>query len=136
MLNNYFSSYSTTGRIDVPLLLIDDEADNASINTLKNPNETTRINGLIRDILGKFNKSSYIGYTATPFANIFIHPESHEEMENADLFPSDYIYALEAPTNYIGPSKIFGDASDEISQTMVNIIDDYENFIPLKDQKI
>ena len=135
MLNNYFSNYSKNGKIDVPLLLIDDEADNASINTSKKPNETTTINRLIRDVLGKFNKSSYIGYTATPFANIFIQPNSQEEMENADLFPSDYIYALEAPTNYIGPNKIFGDDNDEISETMVNIINDYENFIPLKDPK-
>lgn len=70
-----------------PLLLIDDEADNASINTKKNPNETTTINRQIRQILQMFQKRSYVGYTATPFANIFINPESETDEFGDDLFP-------------------------------------------------
>lgn len=96
------------GKIDMPLLLIDDEADNASINT-KEDNSPTAINKHIRTILGMFTSSSYIAVTATPFANIFILPEKTEEMQNDDLFPSNYIYALDAPTNYIGCNEIFGD---------------------------
>lgn len=66
------------GHIDLPLLLIDDEADNASINTKKNPGETTAINKAIRDLLALFTRSSYVGFTATPFANIFIDPSSND----------------------------------------------------------
>ena len=68
------------------MLLIDDEADNASINTNKADKNPTRINGYIRDIISLFNRSAYVGYTATPFANIFI------PLDDSDLFPRDFIY--------------------------------------------
>jgi hypothetical protein len=95
------------GRIDVPMLLIDDEADNASINTRSNPNETTAINKAIRDLLALFRRSSYVGFTATPFANIFIGPTSTDEMLGDDLFPRDFIHMLEAATNYVAMDRIF-----------------------------
>ena len=114
------------------LLLIDDEADNASINTSGDKTRVTRINEGIRDLLVKFEKSSYIGYTATPFANIFIDPDTEEEMEKQDLFPSDYIKVLEPPSNYIGPEKIFLD--EDISERAVRIVDDYAVFSSEKDE--
>lgn len=95
------------GRIDLPLLLIDDEADNASINTRQNPNETTAINRAIRDLLGLFRRSSYVGFTATPFANIFIDPSSTDEMLGDDLFPRDFIHVQEPPSNYVGMNLLF-----------------------------
>ncbi|KAB0498963.1 Z1 domain-containing protein [Pseudomonas vancouverensis] len=99
----------SSGKIDLPLLLVDDEADNASINT--SPKKATAINSGIRTLLNIFPKSSYVGFTATPFANVFINPETTNEMEGDDLFPRDFIYALDAPTNYLGASAIFGDES-------------------------
>ena len=95
------------GRIDLPLLLIDDEADNASINTKSRPAETTAINRAIRDLLTLFTRSSYVGFTATPFANIFIDPDTTDEMIADDLFPRDFIHLLEPPTNYVGMNQIF-----------------------------
>ncbi|MGB9649853.1 MAG: Z1 domain-containing protein [Stellaceae bacterium] len=95
------------GKIDVPMFLIDDEADNASINTRPNPTETTAINKAIRDLLKIFRRSSYVGFTATPFANIFIDPASTDEMLGDDLFPSDFIHVLEPPNNYIGMNLLF-----------------------------
>src|SRR3984885_7713652 len=95
------------GKIDLPLLLIDDEADNASINTRQNPNETTAINRAIRDLLSLFKRSSYVGFTATPFANIFVDPSSTDDMLGDDLFPRDFIHVLEPPTNYIGMQMLF-----------------------------
>ena len=100
---------SSEGSIDLPLLLIDDEADNASVNT--NPAKATAINGAIRGLLKLFPRSTYVGFTATPFANVFINPDSQEEMLGDDLFPRDFVYALDAPTNYFGAAKIFGDDS-------------------------
>jgi hypothetical protein len=67
-------------KLDLPLLLIDDEADNASVNTSKDPDKTTKINERIRSILNTAKQFSYIGYTATPFANIFIDPDSIDEI--------------------------------------------------------
>lgn len=101
------------GHIDLPLLLIDDEADNASINTRKSPSETTAINKGIRDLLALFTRSSYVGFTATPFANIFIDPTSTNEMLGDDLFPSDFIHLLEPPTNYVGMNSVFHTADPE-----------------------
>lgn len=95
-------------RINEPLLLIDDEADNASINTRKPDSDPTAINRSIRKILNLFNKSTYLAVTATPFANIFINPDDDDE-EFQDLFPSDFIYSLSAPDNYFGSNAMFGD---------------------------
>jgi hypothetical protein len=112
------------------LLLIDDEADNASINTRPENDGTTKINGLIRDVIRLFDKSGYVGYTATPFANIFI------PIQEDELFPRDFIINLPAPSNYIGPDKIFGFRlveDEEVSDTVLPIvrrIEDFQNFVP------
>lgn len=113
------------GTSDLPLLLIDDEADNASVNT--NSEKATSINAAIRSLLQVFPRSTYVGFTATPFANVFIHPDSSEEMLGDDLFPRDFVYALEAPTNYIGAGKIFGEYS---KMGCLHIIDDAEPKFP------
>ena len=53
-----------------------------------------------------FTRSSYVGFTATPFANVFIDPDTNEGMLGDDLFPADYIWSLDAPDNYVGPDKV------------------------------
>ena len=126
-LNKWLTKFNNSGKklIDHSLLVIDDESDNASVNTKKDPEETpTAINGQIRDLLAMFKKSSYVGFTATPFANIFIDPDTTEKMKNQDLFPKDYIYSLNAPSNYTGARNIFGDNGD--SQYMVVDINEDE----------
>lgn len=117
------------GRIsDVPMLLIDDEADNASINTNKEDLDPTRTNAMIRRILGLFAKSCYVGYTATPFANIFINPDAYDDDVREELFPRDFIYCLDAPTTYFGAEKVF--LNEATSQSIVRPIDDCEDLIP------
>lgn len=104
---------------NLPLLLIDDEADNASINVSKE--KVSAINGCIRALLSLFEQSAYVGYTATPFANVFIQILNEEKVKGLDLrvkdyefsvgqdlFPKDFIINIPAPSNYIGPEKIFG----------------------------
>lgn len=113
------------GKIDLPLLLIDDEADNASVNT--NPAKATAINASIRSLLKVFPRSSYVGFTATPFANVFINPDTSDEMIGDDLFPRDFIYSLDAPTNYVGARLIFGDDSP---LKCLRLIDDAEAEFP------
>ncbi len=93
--------------IDAPMLMIDDEADNASINTNKPDNDPTKINQYIRKILALFAHNNYVGFTATPFANVFINYDSDDEMLSDDLFPRNFIYALESPSNYCGADKYF-----------------------------
>lgn len=113
-----------TGRrivTNLPLLVIDDEADNASVDTGEQlfnedgtPDEDHQpkaINGLIRQILHAFSKSAYVGYTATPFANIFIHRNGATTNEGPDLFPQSFIINLAAPSNYVGPSRVFGSST-------------------------
>lgn len=122
------------GRIsDVPMLLIDDEADNASINTNKDDVNPTRTNAMIRRILGLFAKSCYVGYTATPFANIFINPESYDDDVREELFPRHFIYSLDAPNTYFGPEKVF--LNEETSQTILERITDCENYLPFSHKK-
>lgn len=112
------------------LLLIDDEADNASINISNDPEKRSTINNWITQIIGLFGKSGYVGYTATPFANIFI------PLEEDNLFPRDFIINIPPPSNYIGPEKVFGfrlmEDDDEVQTVLpiVKRIDDYSNFVP------
>ena len=117
-----------TETIDAPMLLIDDEADNASINIKHGKDEVSRINGQIRGLLHMFERSCYVGYTATPFANIFIDPSTDDDMLGDDLFPRSFIVSLDPPTNYFGPSKVFLDGSDAV----IRHIDDNEDLLPLK----
>lgn len=120
------STDSATGRrfvSNLPLLLIDDEADHASVDTGEQlfdengaPDEEHQpkaINSRIRKILHSFAKSAYVGYTATPFANVFIHRRGVTPEEGPDLFPQSFIINLAAPSNYVGPSKLFGLRSPE-----------------------
>jgi hypothetical protein len=113
-----------TGRgivTNLPLLLIDDEADHASVDTGEQifdeegrPDEEhqpTAINRLVRRILKAFARSAYVGYTATPFANIFIHDRGATREEGADLFPAAFIINLAAPSSYVGPARVFGTGS-------------------------
>lgn len=105
-----------SGKIDIPMLMIDDEADNASINTSKSKEDPTTINKLIRELASIFKKANYVGFTATPFANVFIDPETTEQMETQDLFPEDFIVALPTPSNYVGPTRIFAKNGEFHSQ--------------------
>ena len=119
---------STGDRIDQPMLVIDDEADNASINISHGKDEVSKINGQIRELLNIFQRSCYVGYTATPFANIFIDPNTDHDMFNQDLFPKSFIVSLDPPTNYFGPSKVFLD--NETNH--VRHIDDNADLLPLR----
>lgn len=114
-----------TGRLivpSIPLLVIDDEADNASVNTNERPlgedgrpdedADPTVINGLIRRLLHSFEHSAYVGYTATPFANIFIYEEGAADPYGEDLFPRSFIVRLPEPSNYMGPAQVFGVRAD------------------------
>jgi len=113
---------SSSGKIIFPMLMIDDEADNASVNTNKDEDDPTKTNEIIRKLLKLFRQNSYMGVTATPFANVFINPDSKEEMFGDDLFPRNFIYALKAPTNYIGASSIYSD-NGKYAESLVYIHD-------------
>lgn len=120
----------------LPLLVIDDEADNASVDTaelefddLGRPDEEHNpktINRLIRSILYSFSKSAYVGYTATPFANIFIHNKGKTKTHGPDLFPEAFIQNLAAPSNYIGPGQVFGSRiRGKSDPDLVKVVHDY-----------
>ena len=129
-LNKWISDELTRRNLtksDKPFLIIDDECDQASIDTNFNyeefvnrniddedntsNNTTKNINNLIVDLIKKFNKHAYVGYTATPYANIFI---PIDDPTYCNIFPEDFIITLEQPNNYLGPEKYFK-------------IDDFEN---------
>lgn len=103
---------------DIPALIIDDEADAASVNATKDINDVRTINRLIRTLLNVFDQNTFVGYTATPYANLFIPQDFNEDLTTTvknkhykigeDLFPRDFIINIKAPSNYIGASKIFG----------------------------
>lgn len=113
---------SVTGdRINVPVLVIDDEADQASVdgNSNKPDTDPTRTNEKIRMLLNLFARKAYIGYTATPFANVFIrHDTDHEDLGD-DLYPRNFIHSLPEPQGYFGTRRIFNDDLDDYFVTIV-----------------
>lgn len=139
-----------TGRrvvTDVPLLVIDDECDYASVNTRKvtlnedglvdEESDPAKTNMRIRELLNAFRKSAYVGYTATPFANIFIHHDQVHAKYGEDLFPRNFIVSLPQPDNYIGPERVFGLVDNPSAgivgrdgSALVRYVDDSEGFIP------
>lgn len=132
-LRDWVHGYNTSaggGPIHIPLLLIDDEADNASINTNDENHDPTKVNAGIRELLAMFRRSTYVGFTATPFANIFVNPDRQDDMLQDDLFPRDFIYTLQAPTNYFGPRKVFLD--DSSPDLHLRTIEDVEDAIPTR----
>ncbi len=133
-LINWLKGHNTqlnTASVTEPLLLIDDEADNASINTKRRTDEISKINSQIRELLRLFDRSCYVGYTATPFANIFVDPDSEDEMLGEDLFPRDFIISLDPPSNYFGASRVFLDEDGDC----VRYIEDNEDVLPLRHKK-
>lgn len=114
------------------ILIIDDETDNASITTSKDPEKPTTINRCIRDIFNKFPIASYVGYTATPFANIFINP--YDDESYLDLFPTDFIAQLHAPSTYFGGRLVF--PNNDTRSKYVRLISENEpNFLPVVHDK-
>jgi hypothetical protein len=105
-----------------PVLIIDDEADQASVNTARPERQPSTINRLIRDIVNGSPRAAYVGYTATPFANVLIDPKDYE-----DLYPRDFIVDLPRPPFYIGPEAIFG--RDPVEFDAEGIEDDGHDFI-------
>ena len=116
---------------NIPLLLIDDEADQASINSKGNRRDATvsekedtdekanpdtaptQTNALIRSILHRCKRASYLAYTATPFANLFINPEAYDSEVGHDLFPRDFVVQLPRPDGYTGTEELFGAAAHD-----------------------
>lgn len=137
-LVDWLKEHSTThgtDMVDQPMLLIDDEADNASIDIKYGKGEVSRINGQIRELLALFRRSCYVGYTATPFANIFIDPDNDSEVYKQDLFPRHFIIGLDAPTNYFGARRVFIDGvpDDEDTRPLhLRYIADNADVLPVK----
>jgi len=101
-----------------PILIIDDEADQASPNSHPKPDERTKINELIVKLLSDLPKAAYVGYTATPFANLFIDPSLPE-----DLYPRDFIVDLPRGEGYFGTEQLFGRAPLDETEEPIDGLD-------------
>jgi hypothetical protein len=134
---------------DVPLLVIDDEADQGSIDTKKGvidpkgkadaDHDPTLINKSVRKLLHLFEKSAYVGYTATPFANIFIHERGWTKREGEDLFPRSSIVSLPTPSSYVGPAEVFGIEDEEGERTaglpIIRHVEDHADTLELHENR-
>jgi hypothetical protein len=132
-IDNWLKSQIESGdAVDLPILVIDDEADNASVNTGSEEQEPKTINRLIRQVLARCKRVTYLAYTATPFANIFIDPDSQADTsDTADLYPSDFIIALQPPPNYCGGRFFFDEDQSDYSQRICEVISDAAEHIDL-----
>ncbi|MEE1941652.1 Z1 domain-containing protein [Streptomyces sp. TRM 70361] len=111
---------------ELPALIIDDESDQASVNTsdprkwAQGSTERTAINGLISQLLGLLPRAQYVGYTATPFANVFIDPGDAQ-----DIFPSDFLISLPRPEGYMGVQD-FHDLDSPLSHSERTVANSHE----------
>ena len=122
-LIQYFDNASQDSRDSIPLLVIDDEADQASVDGNANTSNTdpTKTNKYIRILLNQFRRKAYVGYTATPFANVLIDMHTKDsELEN-DLYPRNFIASLSEPDGYFGSKKIF---NSELSENFIHSVHD------------
>lgn len=148
-LNEYL--IENNDKHNIPFIIIDDEADNASLNNLgyKGKEYANKINGHIRALLALFNKKTYIGYTATPFANVLQDvneiPENKWKIKDTknntvlefdqvdNLFPHDFIELLIPPSNYLGPKNFFETRIEEIKKIeplIAPVVTDYVQSFP------
>lgn len=128
------ASCYTDGKLNIPVLIIDDEVDQASVDTKDSDTieGASAINKMIRLILSHLNRYSYVGYTATPFANVFVDPDRD------DIYPKDFILCLPTNEDYCGIKEYFGvnafdndeNSSDHVQDLFVNIDDYKELFSP------
>lgn len=105
-----------------PVLIIDDEADQATPNTAAAKQEVSAINRLLRSIWGKVSRGTYVAYTATPFANLLLNPDDNDE-----LYPSDFIYAMDKPAGYMGSEYFFGSQGADPEHSLVREIPEDES---------
>jgi len=110
--------------LDIPVLIIDDEADQASVDTSKEEEDPKTINRLIRQILDVFTRKCYVGYTATPFANLLIGAETKTEDEGYDLYPKDFLVGLLKPKDYCGPEEFFNvrEEADDLRPSLIRML--------------
>ncbi|WP_286166229.1 Z1 domain-containing protein [Bacillus sp. E(2018)] len=108
-ISEFISSVDPTVLQKLPVLIIDDEADQASVDTsrINKEEDPKTINRLIRELINLFHKKCYVGYTATPFANLLINVDTIHETANKDLYPSDFVVGLPKPEKYCGPEEFF-----------------------------
>lgn len=117
-------------RMGCPVLLLDDEADQATPNTKAESEELSKINELIREIWQEIPTGTYVGYTATPFANVFMDPTDEQE-----LYPSDFIMSLPKPDAYFGAVELFGSsATNEQGESDDGM--DVIRFVPDEDSEL
>ncbi|HEX8083350.1 MAG TPA: Z1 domain-containing protein [Solirubrobacteraceae bacterium] len=137
-LNQWLATLPSSTRETLPVVVIDDEADQASPNTRSNrpfpdteedgddpdvaqmlaESPPSRINELIRGLLHGFPRVAYVGYTATPFANVLIDHQAEDRVVGADIYPRSFIVDLPRPHDYYGPERIFGAGDDADSRPM------------------
>lgn len=137
------------------VLIIDDEADYATVNTggrdeledstlegmaqddevLDPKTHPTRTNRAVRRILSLFEKTAYIGYTATPFANVLIEEKKVDPQLGQTLYPRNFIMSLKRPEGYFGPDTFFGNLDDpdderqhlvEVSESEARVVHDMQ----------
>jgi hypothetical protein len=116
------------------ILVVDDECDQASVNSARGELDMTAINQRVRELLTILPAVSYVGYTATPFANVLINPYRVDGQALDDLYPRDFITALPHPSSYFGTEQLFGRPPadpenvqpDEEGLDMIRIVPDEE----------
>jgi vacuolar-type H+-ATPase subunit F/Vma7 len=140
--------------LNVPLLIVDDECDNASLNNMgaRGGRYASVINKEIRAILNLFSKKTYLGYTATPFANLLqyreqafaenvlsftVNNQPYEFSITGDLFPEDFIELLSPPSNYVGIKQFFETRNEKIRKIDQLVaphlhLDDYYGAFPAR----
>jgi len=123
----WLNSANALYRGKLPVLIIDDESDQASVNTARQKKARTAINQALHNImeLTFLKRVAYVGYSATPFANLLI-----DTTDNESLYPRDFVVSLPLNPDYFGPERLFGKAfldEEEEESELWDVIRDIPN---------
>lgn len=114
-LNDWLSmDIDESGKVPLRCLIIDDECDSSTPNSakqVKDEGDVSSVHGEVFRLFSMFKQSSYVGYTATPFANVFMDRDA-----STSLYPSDFIISLPKPESYMGDEEFFGGEYPDVYQ--------------------
>ncbi|MFJ5721009.1 SAV_2336 N-terminal domain-related protein [Streptomyces sp. NPDC093149] len=122
--------------LDVPIFIVDDDVDRSYGPLTKAPDDSLSVTGRsIRKILATFKRSAYIGYASTPLAGMYLETDEHGKEVGPSLFPDSFLYSLRAPSNYLGPERLFSTRAEDGRTTptealpLVRHVTDYEGWV-------
>ena len=98
-----FNKLGRTDLDEIPVLIIDDEVDQAGLNVAKKKDEESSVYAAIGRLRRTFPNNDYLMYTATPQATLLLEIAAHQD--------PDTVTVLDSGPDYVGGKDLFGESN-------------------------